>query len=409
MQAHARYLDAASPQFARAGTSTHSASMTTHTPSNLTKAPISGDSAPRRARAAATIAAELVFEDVHHAYGERVSLRGIDLRVKPGEVVCLLGPSGCGKSTLLRLAAGLESVRQGEIRLDNLVVSRPDMTIPPERRGVGMMFQDFALFPHLSILANVAFGLRGLPGQDAEREALAALARVGLDAYAAAYPHALSGGEQQRVALARAIVPRPGVLLMDEPFSGLDKRLRDAVRDDTMSVLREARATSVMVTHDPEEAMRMADRIVLMRAGRIVQAGTADELYRAPADIESARFFAELNEIDGTVHGGFAVTPLGGFPVQGMADGAHVHVCIRQQGIRLAPVAVPAGDVPEGRDGRVVGRRFLGEVDVVELAVDGLDRHVTARVHGVCAAVVGTDVRVWIDPDDVMVFPRVAA
>ncbi len=383
--------------------------MTTHTPSNLTRAPVSGKAAPHSPRAAATIAAELVFEDVHHAYGARVSLSGIDLRVAPGEVVCILGPSGCGKSTLLRLAAGLEPVRKGVIRLDGLEVSTPENTVAPERRGVGMMFQDFALFPHLSILANVAFGLRGLPKQEAAREAMAALARVGLEDYAESFPHALSGGEQQRVALARAIVPRPGVLLMDEPFSGLDKRLRDSVRQDTMQVLREARATSLMVTHDPEEAMSMADRIVLMRAGRIIQAGPADQLYRTPADIETARFFCLLNEMDGTVHGGFAVTPLGGFPASGHADGSTVTVCIRQQGVSVVPAGEAGDEMSEGCNGRVVARRFLGEVDMVELAVDGLDRHLSARVHGPCAAAVGTDVCVRIDPDDVMIFPQTAS
>ena len=159
------------------------------------------------------------------------------------------------------------------------------------------MFQDFALFPHLSILANVAFGLKSLPKEDARREALAALARVGLERYADDYPHILSGGEQQRVALARAIVPRPAVMLMDEPFSGLDVQLRERLQEETLALLRETRATCLIVTHAPAEAIRLGDRIAVMRAGRLVQAGKAEALYRNPADLFVARLFSEINEI----------------------------------------------------------------------------------------------------------------
>ncbi|MEZ5878390.1 MAG: ABC transporter ATP-binding protein [Tepidamorphaceae bacterium] len=345
------------------------------------------------------------FHGVHHAYGRTPSLRGIDLEIAPGEVICLLGPSGCGKSTLLRLAAGLDSVTAGEIFINRRLVSSTDSTIPPEKRGVGLMFQDYALFPHLSILANVMFGLKGLPRADAEREALNALARVGLAAYASNYPHALSGGEQQRVALARAIVPRPSVLLMDEPFSGLDKRLRDSVRDETLSVLRETRATSVLVTHDPEEAMRMADRIVLMRKGKIVQTGSAHDLYNNPIDIEAARFFSEVNELSTVVENGAAVTPFGRYEAPGIPDGAQATVCIRQQGIEILP-----NDPRERRgqyatiEGRILSRRFLGEVDVVDLVVNGIDQQLTARVRGLSSENVGNDVRVRVRPSDVLVF-----
>lgn len=164
---------------------------------------------PTRTRAGATIAAEVSFRGVKHAYGKVPSLLGIDLEIAPGEVICLLGPSGCGKSTLLRLTAGLERVKAGAILINRREVAGTTLNVPPERRGVGLMFQDYALFPHLSILANVMFGLRDLSRAEAEREARTALARVGLESYASHYPHALSGGEQQRVALARAIVPRP--------------------------------------------------------------------------------------------------------------------------------------------------------------------------------------------------------
>lgn len=359
-----------------------------------------------RSPAGASIAAEVTFRDVCHAYGAVPSLRGIDLDVAPGEVVCLLGPSGCGKSTLLRLTAGLDGVNRGAIAINRRDVSTPSLTLPPERRGIGLMFQDFALFPHLTILDNVMFGLRGIPRKDAEANARNALARVGLEAFADQYPHALSGGEQQRVALSRAIVPRPSILLMDEPFSGLDKRLRDSVREETMSVLRETRATSLLVTHDPEEAMRMGDKVVLMRNGKIVQSGSGRDLYNNPIDREAARFFSEINEIPAVIHDNMAVTPLGQFSAPGLAEGTLAMVCIRQQGIHVViNDSSASAEQPEGVAGRIVSRRFLGEVDVVQLAVDGLDQRLTARVRGLGPGEQGSDVRLFAMSEDVLVFP----
>ena len=201
-----------------------------------------------------------------------------------------------------------------------------------------------------------------------------ALARVGLADYGNDYPHTLSGGEQQRVALARAITPRPGILLMDEPFSGLDARLRDSVRDETLAVIRETRATCIVVTHDPEEAMRMADRIALMRAGRLIQLAPPEALYRTPIDLQTARFFSEINEMPGIVSGGVADCALGRFPAPGVADGDAV-VCIRPRGIRLERDG-------EGVDGRLLTRRFLGEVDLLEVGVDGLPVPIVVRAGG---------------------------
>ena len=211
-----------------------------------------------RGTAAATIAARLSFEQVSHSYGRIVAATDINLELAPGEIVCLLGPSGCGKTTLLRVAAGVERQNSGRVLLDGLEVSGPSGYVPPEKRGIGLMFQDFALFPHLTILENVAFGLSELDRSEAQREARSALQRVGLLDYAKAYPHILSGGEQQRVALARAIAPRPSVLLMDEPFSGLDQRLRDSVRDETLAVLKETRA-SEQPSGDPRSGRSHAD------------------------------------------------------------------------------------------------------------------------------------------------------
>src|SRR5262245_34372260 len=267
-----------------------------------------------RGKAAVSFAARLTFEDVSRRYGATLALDHVSLDIAPGEILCLLGPSGCGKSTLLRIAAGVERPSSGRVLLDEQQVAGPNRLVPPEQRGVGLMFQDFALFPHLSILNNVAFGLKSLTRREAKAEARAALERVGLAHYANEFPHILSGGEQQRVALARAIAPRPSVLLMDEPFSGLDPRLREKIREETLAILHETRATCIVVTHDAEEPTRMGDRGALLRAGHVVQTGRALDLYRAPKDILAARAFSDLNEVPASIENGSARTVLGRFP-----------------------------------------------------------------------------------------------
>jgi iron(III) transport system ATP-binding protein len=338
-------------------------------------------------------AARLTYENVTHRYGQVAAVSGFSLDIAPGEIVSLLGPSGCGKTTLLRLAAGVERPLAGSILINGVEVAGDARFTPPERRGVGLMFQDFALFPHLSNLANVMFGLKSLPRAQATREARAALDRVGLGQYAAQYPHTLSGGEQQRVALARAIAPRPSVLLMDEPFSGLDRALRTAVRADVLAVLREAQVTAVMVTHDAEEAMLVADRVALMRGGRLIQEGDPATLYGAPVDLRAARFFSELNEIPALVRGGSVDTPLGRFATQ-LPDGPAI-VAIRPQGIGLGQIGAAA---------RLQSRRFLGEAERLVLLVNGIQEPLVARVPARLQATPGTDVSITVDPAEVLVF-----
>lgn len=352
-----------------------------------------------RGKAAVTFAARLDFEHVYRRYGETDALSDVTLDIAPGKVMCLLGPSGCGKTTLLRIAAGVERPSSGRVLIDEEEVAGPNRFVPPEKRGVGLMFQDFALFPHLTIRDNVAFGLRSLTKAEARAEAHTALERVGLARYAGEYPHILSGGEQQRVALARAIAPRPGVLLMDEPFSGLDSRLRESMREDTLAIIHETRATCIVVTHDAEEAMRMGDRVALMREGRVVQTGTAPELYRAPQDLFAARTFSDLNEMATRIAGGRAETPLGTFDANGLANGTEVTVCVRQGGVRF----VKPG---EGTAGRILDMRFLGDVGLVEVAVEGLDAPILARVREVDVPPPGTEVGVTVDKGAVLIFER---
>jgi iron(III) transport system ATP-binding protein len=350
----------------------------------------------QRGRASAVIASDLDLRGIGKSFDHLRVLTDISLRIAPAEVVCLLGPSGCGKSTLLRIIAGIEQASEGALLMDGRLIADAKGSLPPERRGIGMVFQDYALFPQMTVLENVSFGLRGLSSQDRRQAAGQALASVGLTARAEAYPSMLSGGEQQRVALARALAPRPRVLLMDEPFSNLDARMRDSVREDTVRLLRETRATCILVTHDPEEAMRIADRIVLMRAGRVVQVGNPEALYDHPNDLEAARFFCDLNEVPCQISNGLAKTPIGSFKADGHPDGPGI-VCVRPPGL----IAVPQG---QGIRARVRSSRFLGVVHYVELILEGLDAPVRARMRQAHGLKAGQEIGVEINPDEVLVF-----
>ena len=353
-------------------------------------------------RAAGTIAARLTFERVERRYNTSHALAGFSLDIAPAEVVCLLGPSGSGKTTLLRIAAGIEKPTAGRVLINDSEVAGPERFVPPEKRNVGLMFQDFALFPHLTIRDNVAFGLKSLPREEAAREAMAALTRVGLERYAEAYPHILSGGEQQRVALARAIVPRPAVMLMDEPFSGLDVQLRERMQEETLQLLRETRATCLIVTHAPAEAIRLGDRIAVMRRGPLVQVGKAEELHRNPADLFVARLFSEINELPFTVEGGALRTPIGTFVVPELTDGDTAILCIRRRAIRLGPPG-------QGLPGRVLHVKFLGDLALLEIAAEGFERRLFTLVRESEAPDRGTEVGVMVDPESVLVFPAESA
>ena len=347
-----------------------------------------------------SFAATLEFDAVDVRLGGRVVLDQFSLTLRPGEIVCLLGDSGSGKSTALRVAAGIQPVHAGSVRINGETVSAPGVTTPADRRGIGLMFQDFALFPHLTVLQNVLFGLRKLGRTAALAQARAALRRVGLGDREADYPHMLSGGQQQRLALARSVAPRPGVLLLDEPFSSLDARLRETVREETLAVLRETNVTSLIVTHDPEEAMVLGDRVALLRHGRIAQIGTASEIYRQPIDLSAARFFSPLSEIEAVVLSGQVSTPLGPVPTPGLPDGSRVIVAIRPAGGARIRTSGP------GTPGRVIGKRDAIGIDICEVMVDGLDMPLGVRQPSNVAMAVGQDVFVTLNAEHVLVFAR---
>ncbi len=351
----------------------------------------------------------LGLEGVHHAYGAEAVLRGVSLGVAPGELACLLGPSGCGKTTLLRLAAGLETLQRGWITIGERLVADAETRrhLAPEERGVGLMFQDYALFPHLTIFENIAFGMKG-PLPERRRWVEEALERMGLERLRDAYPHTLSGGQQQRVALLRALAPKPGILLLDEPFSGLDVTRRAQVREDTLTLLKETGVATLMVTHDPEEAMYMADRIMVMNEGRIIQAGSPEETYFQPVNAFVATLFGPVNRLTAVVGGGRVRTPLGDFDAPGMDDGTVAEILIRPEGIVLAPDETPAGEgtIPA----TVLSARLLGRSSHVRLRLaggeNGRGTNLRARMAGVYLPAKGTGVWLTVDPRQAFVFPR---
>jgi iron(III) transport system ATP-binding protein len=337
-------------------------------------------------------------------------VRDLSFEIAAGQVTCLLGPSGCGKSTTLRMIAGVEVPDAGTVTIDGRVLSGPGGFVPPEARGIGLMFQEFALFPHLTVAGNVGFGLpRTEPAARAARVA-EMLDRVSLSRFAGKFPHELSGGEQQRVALARALAPRPRVMLMDEPFSGLDNRLRDGIRDVTLDILKEEGAAVLLVTHEPDEALRMADQVLLMRGGRIVQRGSPYNIYNAPVDRAAAAFFSDVNVIRGTSRGALTETPFGAFLTPGHADGAAVEIVIRPQHLKIDFDRGGRGPGPTPQDGTaargaVVRSRFLGRESLVEFRMDHDCSRLTASVPGAFLPRPGTPLWLMIRRDRCFVFP----
>jgi iron(III) transport system ATP-binding protein len=301
------------------------------------------------------------------SYSGVVALDDFSLSAVTGQVLGLVGPSGSGKTTALRLIAGFERPDQGSVEVAGEIVVDRDTFVPPERRSVGMVFQDFALFPHMTVGDNIGYGI---PKGDGRRGRVTeVLAMVGLSGMEKRMPHELSGGEQQRVALARALAPSPAVVLLDEPFSNLDAPQRDRVRREVRGILVEARATAIFVTHDQEEALAVSDILAVMRDGRVLQSATPHDLYRKPVDRWVARFLGEGEFVAGTVTDGVVETPLGRFPVDTRLTGS-VEVLIRPEHVRLTE--------DQGGAALVVDREFYGHDQLVTLHLDG-GRRLLAR------------------------------
>jgi iron(III) transport system ATP-binding protein len=272
-----------------------------------------------------------------------VAVAEVDLDVRPGELLALLGPSGCGKTTTLRLIAGFERPDEGSIDVAGRTVAGPGIFIPPERRNIGLVFQDYALFPHMRVIDNVGYGVANRSGR--KQRSMEMLELVGLADKSDRFPHELSGGEQQRVAIARALAPEPTLLLLDEPFSNLDAALRTRVRAEVHEILQRAGATSVFVTHDQEEALSLADRIAVMQQGAVLQIGTPFELYTRPEHAFVAAFVGDADVIAGDSDGTKATTTLGTMAIVGAAPTGPVDVLIRPENVRLQLDGSGGGDV----------------------------------------------------------------
>jgi len=307
----------------------------------------------------------LTLENLTKTYapGHPPVVDDLTLTADAGELVALLGPSGCGKTTTLRLIAGLERPDAGRVVIDGIETAGPGRFLQPEKRGVGLVFQDYALFPHLTVLQNVMFGLSGRGRTERAREVLNL---VGLTVFEKRYPHQLSGGQQQRVALARALAPRPRLVLLDEPFSSLDAALRHATRAEVRAILREAHATAILVTHDQDEALAFSDRVIVMRAGRIEQAGPPEIVYRQPATAFVASFLGRSNLLRGTGQGQQAATALGLIPLATPAHGP-VLVSLRPEDLRFSSDGVPAV---------IVRREYKGHDTTYTVRAGNMELHV---------------------------------
>lgn len=317
------------------------------------------------------------------SYGNQSVLTDLNLEANQGELTAVLGASGAGKSTLLRLIAGFETPTSGEIFIDSKLVSSSNEVVAPEKRGVGIVPQDSALFSHLSVSQNIGFGLP--KGSEARVKELLEL--VGLSDYANRKPAQLSGGQAQRVALARALAPRPKLILLDEPFSALDAELRGRLREDVRAVLKAENASAILVTHDQEEALSLADRVAVMRDGRVIQAGSPTEIYNAPADLGIATFLGDSILVDGRVEGDKVITALGKLSaLNSISEGQVGVVAIRSENFYLQPN--PTGD------SEVIGRVFFGHDAVVEVQTPKLK--IRARSNGPFAPEVGMRVTVWV-------------
>jgi iron(III) transport system ATP-binding protein len=328
----------------------------------------------------------------------RPAISNISLTAQEGDILCLLGPSGCGKTTTLRAIAGFESITAGEVYLQGRLVSSPSLLVPTEQRRIGMVFQEYALFPHLRVADNVAFGLRHLPADQRADQVNTMLAMVGLTGFERRYPHELSGGQQQRVALARALAQKPVMLLLDEPFSNLDPDMTGKMREDLLQLLRHTNTTALLVTHDHDEAFAMADRIAVLNHGRLEQLDVPEAIYHTPATPFVADFVGQADFIPGVVEQGTVLTELGIFPHEReYGTGAKVVIMIRPDDIHVVP--------SDQAKATILARQFRGSENLYTIALpSGRIVHSSASSTSIYA--VGTPVELSVIATHTVLFPQ---
>ena len=355
----------------------------------------------------------LIINNVSKSFNGNLVVNDLNLEIKAGEFMCLLGPSGCGKTTALRLIAGLEEPDEGSIYIGGeLVASGSNIKKQTQFRDIGIVFQDLSLFPHLTVFENVVFGIKNhLTRPEARKRSEFLLKSVEMFSDKNKYPHMLSGGEQQRVALARALAPKPKLMLMDEPFSSLDNRLRDDIRDLTLNVLKIEKSSVIMVTHDPEEAMKVSDSIGVMREGRIYQKGAPYNVYNRPVDNESAKFLSNSNVISGIVLNSQTNTPFGLFMTPGVDNGLEVEIIIRPQHLKIDFDRNGKGPSPTAErgiaaSGEVYRARFLGKESLIEIKMEFDGSILNSTVPGVFLPPNGTKLWVSVRRDRCFVFVK---
>ena len=357
----------------------------------------------------------LEFIKISHSYNKDLILNNFSMKLNDGEIVSLLGPSGCGKTTLLKLASGIEKLQEGEIKLNDKTISSPNTHLSPDKRQIGYVFQDCALFPHLTILQNIFFGLNEKEIKAQTKKIQKLMNEINIFNLSKSYPHELSGGQQQQVALVRAIASDPKIILLDEPYSNLDSRLKEKIRDQMLHILKEYNISALLVTHDPEEAMFMSDKIGVLNIGVIEQFGSPIDLYMRPKTAFIAEFFGEINSFEGIVESGLINTVLGTFKCSKKLNKNKVKIVIRNEAIKLytANKTVPKivnenNFVVSPYFGYVMEARLLAGSTLVHLSlkVNETDFHVHARLPGLNFFSSNEKVKVLTDPSQIFVFEK---
>lgn len=323
----------------------------------------------------------LCLERISKAYqgAKGFAVDSVSFGVESGHILALVGESGSGKTTLLRIIAGLEQPDAGTVKLSGFVVVSGKKSTPPNKRNIGLVFQDYALFPHLTLFGNIAFGLKGYTRKEQEHTVREMLAITGLEVDINKYPHQLSGGQQQRVALARALAPKPDILLLDEPFSNLDAILREQVREDMQQIIRQTGITAILVTHDTKDALCTADQIAVLHQGKLLQLDDAQTIYRKPKQAYVAQLFGKFNILDARQAGGQCITAYGAIDVANLQVGyaTDMAVCFRPEQVQVA-------DLPSQKDvlqGVVLSCMFAGDSWLVQLSPTQTDGKNTDTIH----------------------------